>query len=356
MQKPLILVINPGSTSTKIALFREKDCIQSHEITHPAAELATFKRNLDQLEYRTKAVRDALANWNIELNVLAAIIGRGGPLKPLTGGVYHLGEALLADLHSGKLMDHASILGGIIAYTLAKQVNLPAFIADPISVDEFDEIARISGCPELPRISYSHTLNIKAVAAEYAEEIKKPVEKLNLVVAHLGGGISIAAHKQGRQVDVNNANDGGPFSPERAGTIPLTGLLKMCFSGKFTHDELRKKLIGKGGMMAHLGTADAREVLARIENGDTKAALILEAMAYGIAKEIGAMATVMHGKVDAIILTGGLAYPKKLTDWISERVSFIAPVVVKPGQNEMKALAAHALHALQDHSAVKEYA
>ncbi|MBF0500700.1 MAG: butyrate kinase [Candidatus Riflebacteria bacterium] len=355
MKKPLILVINPGSTSTKIAIYNDQDCVNSMDISHTAEELSVFKRNLDQMEFRTEAVHEALADWKIEIGTLSAIIGRGGPLKPLTGGVYRVDDTLMSDLLSGVFTDHASILGGIIAGKLAKSASLPAFIADPVSVDEFDDIARISGCPELPRYSLSHALNIKSVASQYAHETGKRVEDLNLVVAHLGGGISIAAHKQGRQVDVNNANDGGPFSPERVGTLPLTGLLKMCFSGEYTHNELKKKLIGKGGLMAHLGTADAREVVARIESGDKKAALILDAMIYTISKEIGAMAVVMFGKVDAIILTGGLAHQKRIVDGISERVSFIAPIIVKPGQNEMKALATHALNALENPSIIKKY-
>lgn len=355
MKDPLILVINPGSTSTKIALF--SGTVQQHdlEISHPADELAAFASNLDQVDFRRAALEKALQTWNVQVSSLNAIIGRGGPLKPLAGGVYHVGDSLLTDLKSGKLVDHASILGGILACTLAKPHNIPAFIADPVSVDEFHDVARISGLPELPRISLSHALNIKAVVAEAATDAGKRPEDLNYIVAHLGGGISIAAHEKGRQVDVNNANDAGPFSPERVGTLPLGGLLKLCFSGTWTLPEMKKKLIGKGGLVAHLGTADVREVMKRIEAGDHKAKLVLQAMAYQISKEIGAMATVMCGKVDGIILTGGIAYNKLFTDWITERVGFIAPVILKPGQNELKALARHAVQALQTPALVKEY-
>ena len=355
MKKPRILVINPGSTSTKIALFTGLDQDKIVEISHLSSDLGRFKSNLEQVEFRSGSLRNALTNWGVEVRYMAAIIGRGGPLKPLSGGVYRVGEALMSDLRSGKLVDHASILGGILAYTLAKQHGIPSFIADPVSVDEFDDVARISGLPELPRLSLSHALNIKAVVAEVAREAGKKPEEMNYIVAHLGGGFSIAAHKQGRQVDVNNANDAGPFSPERVGTLPLSGLLKMCFSGKFTHDELKKKMVGKGGLIAHFGTADVREIDKRIDAGDKKAKLILEAMAYQISKEIGAMATVMHGKVDGIILTGGVTFLKRITDWITERVKFIAPVILKPGQNEMKALARHAVVGLENPGIVKEY-
>lgn len=353
--RKLILVINPGSTTTKIALFDGNNQLKELEISHPVAELSKFESNIAQLDFRLQSVEKALSDWQVSLTSLSAVIGRGGPLKPLEGGVYKVGESLMTDLKSGNLMDHASILGGLIACRIAEKVQIPAYIADPVSVDEFEDIARISGCPELPRNSLSHTLNIKAVVNEVAQEACQDPAKMNFVVAHLGGGFSIAAHQQGRQIDVNNANDAGPFSPERCGTVPLTGLLKMCFSGKYQMKDLRKKLIGNSGLVGYLGTSDCREIAKMIENGDQKARLVLEAMAYQISKEIGAMATVMKGKVDAIILTGGVAHSKYITDWIKERVSFIAPVIVKPGQNEMKSLAAHAVNALSDESVVKEY-
>ncbi len=355
LEKPLILVINPGSTSTKIALFRGEELQKELDITHSAAELSGFSCNLEQLDFRFKAVEKALADWNCKPTDLKAVIGRGGPLKPLSGGVYHVGKSLMDDLQSGKLVDHASILGGLIACKIAEEVSIPAFIADPVSVDEFDDIARISGYPEIPRLSLSHALNIKAVVAEVAREEGKKPEEVNYIVAHLGGGISIAAHRKGRQIDVNNANDAGPFSPERCGTLPLGGLLKMCFSGKYQLNELKKMLVGKGGLVAHLGTSDCREVVKRIEAGDQKAKLVLEAMAYQIAKEIGAMATVLKGDIDAIILTGGIAQNPYVVRCVTERVSFLAPVKLKPGQNELKALAAHACNALAEPSIVKEY-
>lgn len=353
--KKLILVINPGSTSTKLALYDSNKQLKELELTHPEDELKKFDSNLEQLEYRLKAVTNALEDWETNPEDLSATIGRGGPLKPLEGGVYSVGEALMDDLQSGKLVDHASILGGLIAYKIAQKASIPAYIADPVSVDEFDEIARISGCPELPRVSLSHALNIKAVIRKICDELQINSQQKNFVVAHLGGGISIAAHKKGWLVDVNNANDAGPFSPERSGTLPLTGLLKLCFSGKYELKELKKKLIGKGGLFAYLGTSDCRKVSEMIEKGDQNAKLVFEAMAYQISKEIGAMATVMNGNVDYIILTGGIANNKQITEWVKKRVEFIAPVIESPGQNELEALATHAVSALENPSSVKKY-
>lgn len=355
IEKPLVLVINPGSTSTKIALFKGEEEQKELDITHATQDLAAFHSSLEQLDFRFNAVEEALANWGFKPADLQAVIGRGGALKPVSGGVYHAGETLLNDLRNGKLVDHVSVLGGLIANKIADEAGIPAYIADPISTDEFEEVARISGCPELPRVSLVHALNIKAVAAEVAREEGKKIAEVNYIVAHLGGGFSIAPYRQGRLIDVNNANDSGPMSPERAGTLPLQSLLRLCFSGKYQFNELKKMLLGRGGMFAHLGTSDCREVTKRIEAGDEKARLVLEAMAYQIAKEIGAMATVLKGKVDAIILTGGVAHNPYIVKWVTERVSFIAPVKVKPGQKELHALAAHACRALAEPSIVKEY-
>lgn len=356
MPNPRILVINPGSTSTKIALFEGPDQVRAQEVSHPVAELAKFKGNLEQLEFRRQALTEALAAWGIAPADLDAIIGRGGPLKPLHSGVYRVNAAYLADIREGRCVDHASILGGMLAQALAEAAGRPAFFADPVSVDEFDEVARISGWPDLPRPTFSHALNIKAVIREWAAEQGRPADGLNVVVAHLGGGISIAAHRQGRLVDVESSSDSGPFSPERAGTLPLSGLLKLLAKDPRPVADWRKVFVGKAGLVAHLGTADVREVEARIVAGDSRAALVLEAMAFGIAKAIGAMAAVLAGKIDAIILTGGIAYNARVVNWISDRVRFLAPVVVKPGQNEMKALAAHALNALANPAVVREYA
>lgn len=352
---PRLLVINPGSTTTKIALFEGENVRELHELEHDRAELAKFPTTLSQLEYRRDALHKALAFWNAPASSLSAVISRGSPLKPLVSGVYAISDAMLDDIKGGKLQDHASHLGPLLAHEIAEEAKIPAFIADPVSVDEFDEVAKISGWPDLPRGTLSHSLNIKAMLRETAEERGVAPETMNAVVAHLGGGFSIAAVRQGRIIDVNNANDGGPFSPERVGTLPLVGLLKMCFSGKYTYEQIRKMFIGKGGLMAHLGTADVREVIKRIDAGDEKANLVLQAMCYHISKEIGAMAASLCGNVDAVILTGGVSYNARVVEWIRERVGFIAPLVVKPGQNEMKALASHAVRALHDPSIVRQY-
>ncbi|HEY9069005.1 MAG TPA: butyrate kinase [Candidatus Ozemobacteraceae bacterium] len=353
--QPRLFVINPGSTTTKIALYEGEHVREIHELEHDRAELAKFPTTLSQLEYRRDALHKALAFWNVPVSSLAAVISRGCPLKPLQSGVYAIDEAMLSDIRSGRLQDHASHLGPLLAHEIAEEAKIPAFIADPVSVDEFDDVARVSGWPELPRGTLSHALNIKAMLREAAEERGVEPETLNAVVAHLGGGFSIAAVRKGRIVDVNNANDGGPFSPERVGTLPLVGLLKLCYSGKYTYEQLRKMLIGKGGLMAHLGTADVREVLKRIDTGDQKARLVLEAMCYQISKEIGAMAAVLCGKVDMIILTGGIAYNPFVVEYVRERAGFIAPLVIKPGQNELKALAAHALRALKHPEVIQKY-
>ncbi|MDD3001982.1 MAG: butyrate kinase [Candidatus Riflebacteria bacterium] len=354
-ESPLILVINPGSTTTKIAIFEGTEMLKELELTHTASDLAKFKASLEQLDYRFEAVSKAITDMGYKESDLKAAIGRGGPIKPLESGVYHVGDALLKDLISGHATDHASLLGGLIAYKIAQKNNIPAYIADPISVDEFEDVARISGCPELPRISLVHALNIKAVAEEVALEEGKKLNEVNYIVAHLGGGFSICPLKKGRLIDANNANDAGPMSPERCGTVPLQGLLKMCFSGQYDYPTLRKKLIGRGGLVGHVGTADCREITKMIEAGDKHAKLCLEAMAYQIAKEIGAMAAVLKGEVDKIILTGGVAHNKIVMDYIKERVSFIAPIKVRPGQNEMKALAIHAVKALKCSEIIKEY-
>lgn len=354
-EPPRLLVINPGSTTTKIALYEGEKIREVHELEHDRTELAKYPTTLSQLEYRRDALLKALEFWKVPITSLSAVISRGCPLKPLESGVYSINDDMLSDIRSGKLQDHASHLGALLAHEIGEQAKIPSFIADPVSVDEFDDVARISGWPDLPRGTLSHALNIKAMLREAAMERGVEPETLNAVVAHLGGGFSITAIRQGRIIDVNNANDGGPFSPERAGTLPLVGLLKICFSGKYTYDQLRKMLIGKGGLMAHLGTADVREVVKRIEAGDEKARLVLEAMCYQISKEIGAMAAALCGKVDMIILTGGIAYSSFVVDYVRERTDFIAPLIIKPGQNELKALAEHALRALKNPAVIRTY-
>ena len=337
--KENILVINPGSTSTKIATFNQEGKEIFKETTsHSTEEHSQFKSLLEQGPVRKKIILDTLAKKNIDNYSIKAVIGRGGILKPLGAGTYTVNDKLIEDLKNSPI-EHASNLGGIIACEIAEEIGVPAYIADPVSVDEFTDIARVSGLKGIKRKSLLHALNIRANAFRYAKEQGKRFEELNLVVAHLGGGISIAPIEKGKIVDVNNANDGGPFSPERTGTLPNKALIHLCYSGKYSEKELIKFITHQGGLVSHLGTNDVREVVKKIEQGDNYAQLIFEAMCYQIAKEIGAMATVLKGKVEVIILTGGIAHNEVLVNKIKDRTGWIAPVVVYPGEEEMKALA-----------------
>ncbi|MTI57701.1 butyrate kinase [Geosporobacter ferrireducens] len=351
-----ILTINPGSTSTKIAIFDNEKPVLETTLRHPAEEINKFDKIFDQYEFRKNVILETLNENGINLTKLSAVVGRGGLLKPIQGGTYSVSDSMIEDLKVGILGEHASNLGGILANEIAKQLNIPAFIVDPVVVDEMDEVARISGMPELARKSIFHALNQKAVARRAAAEMGKAYEDVNIIVAHLGGGISVGAHQNGRVIDVNNALDGeGPFSPERAGGLPVGDLAKMCFSGKYTIDDIKKKIKGQGGLVAYLGTNDGREVEKMISEGNEKAALVYEAMAYQVAKEIGSCAAVLKGKVDAVILTGGIAYDKKFVKWVSDRVAFIAQVIVYPGEDEMIALAEGGLRVLRGEETAKIY-
>lgn len=337
MRSYTILALNPGSTSTKVALFHGGECLRQDNLTHAAEELKAFPGVTEQYDFRLAAVQDFLASLgDISID---AVVGRGGLLHPLQSGTYAVNERMIADLKAGAQGEHASNLGGLLAHGLAVERGIPSFIVDPVAVDEMDDVARISGHPAITRRSLFHALNVKAVARRAAGELRRPLAELNLVMAHLGGGISIVPLKGGRAVDVNNANEMGPFSPERTGTLPAGDLAALCFSGQFQLRELRRELTGRGGMVAYLGTNDAREAYGRADAGDYQAGLTMAAMAYQIGKEIGAMATVMSGRVDAIVLTGGLAHSSRLTEDIAQYVSFIAPVLVHPGEDEMLALA-----------------
>lgn len=354
-----ILAVNPGSTSTKLAVFENKKCIFKESVEHDPKELGKFKTISDQKDYRTKTITDFLQRNGFKLSDIDVFVGRGGLVRNLESGVYRINQDYLHDATIGYNGQHASNLGGIIVSELAKEVdpNKDAYIVDPVVVDEYAEIAKISGMPEISRVRSFHALNQKAVAHRYAKESKKKYEKLNLIVAHLGGGISVGAHEKGRIIDVNSALGGdGPFSPERAGGVPPLALINMCYSGKYTYDEMYQKLIGKGGLVAYLGTTNVKEIMQRIKAGDQKAKLILEAMAYQVAKEIGVCATVLKGKVDAIIITGGIAHNKIITDWIVERVKFICKkIVIYPGEDEMQALAEGVYLALTGKLPIKEY-
>ncbi|AHM57134.1 butyrate kinase 1 [Peptoclostridium acidaminophilum DSM 3953] len=356
MEKLRVLAINPGSTSTKIAVFDNEEQIFEKTLRHSTDEICKYEKIADQFEFRKTVIEEALREGGIEISSLSAVVGRGGLLKPIAGGTYKVSPEMMEDLKVGVLGEHASNLGGLIAHEIAAEAGVEAFIVDPVVVDEMNDVARISGMPEIDRISIFHALNQKAVARRAAAEMGKKYDEVNVIVAHLGGGVSVGAHEKGRVIDVNNALDGeGPFSPERAGGLPVGDVVKLCFSGKVTLNEMKKKIKGNGGLVAYLGTNDAREVEKMIEEGNAEAKVIYEAMAYQTAKEIGACAAALKGSVDAVLLTGGIAYSKFITSYISERVAFIAPVKIYPGEDEMIALAEGGLRVLRGEETAKIY-
>ena len=342
-----VLAINPGSTSTKVAAYEDETCLWKHGIEHPPSEINVFIRVGDQHGYRIAQILQVLADQGTPLNVFEGIVGRGGILKPLSGGTYLVDDFLVNTLYDAPCGEHASNLGGIIAYHLGQRINVPVYIVDPVSVDEMEPVARLSGLPELSRLSQSHALNMKAVARKVAQEIGKTYYEANLIIAHLGGGISVAPHLKGKMIDVNNANNEGPFSVERCGTLPSVQLVKLCYAGTYSEKEMLSKILKEGGMFAYLGTKDGRQAEKRMNEGDLDAKLILEGLCYQVAKEIGAMSTVLAGEVDRIVLTGGLAHSGFITHEIIRRVGFISPVVVVPGEEEMEALAFGALRVLR---------
>lgn len=353
-----ILTINPGSTSTKIAVFEDEQEVFSKTLRHSAEELAPFATVASQFGFRKDIIVAALKEAGIDLHTLSAIVGRGGLVKPIESGIYEVNDALAHDLEVPVMGEHASNLGGLIAKDIAREIGngIKAYIADPVVVDELAPVARYSGHPAIRRVSIFHALNQKVIARTYAKEIGKKYEELNLIVAHMGGGVSVGAHCHGRVIDVNNALDGdGPFSPERSGGLPTGALVEICYSGK-PKAEVKKMLKGAGGVVAYLGTNDMLEVEKQsIADPDSECAHVQNAMSYQIAKEIGAMATVLKGKVDAILLTGGIAYGKPVTDYIADMVSFIAPVKVYPGEDEMRALAMNGLMVLRGEMQAKAY-
>jgi len=356
-RKRLLLIINPGSTSTKFALFEEDISLFELTLSHTAEELSGFEKITDQFHFRRDLILTELTRRNPDFNRISAVIGRGGLVKPIESGIYEVNDKMIEDLKTGLLGQHASNLGGLIAQDIA--VSLPdakAYIVDPVVVDELQPVARLSGHPEIERISIFHALNQKAVARIHADSVGKKYEDLNLIVAHLGGGISVGAHLRGKVVDVNNALHGdGPFSPERSGGLPSGQLADLCFSGKFTRSEVKSMITGKGGMVAYLGTNNFRTIYNMAESGDKKAALIIEGVVYQIGKEIGAMAAVLKGKVDAIILTGGMAYQESFVSRIKSMVQFISEVKVYPGGDEIKSLAFNGLLALDGKIKVRSY-
>jgi butyrate kinase len=354
---PRILVINPGSTSTKIAVYKNGDVVFLKTIRHSVEELSQFKRISDQYEFRKNIVYNELKNAEIRLDLIRIVVGRGGIVKPIASGVYRVNETMKRDLIEAKRGEHASNLGALIADDIAKQLpSAEAFIADPVVVDEFEPIARYSGHPLFERVSLFHALNQKAIARAHAKSLMRRYEDMDLIVVHLGGGISVGVHHQGRVVDVNQALDGdGPISPERSGTLPVGELLKMAFSGKYTYEEMKSMVVGKGGLYAYTGLNNAYEVEKAAQAGDKKCYDVMEAMAYQTAKEIGAFSTVLKGDVDAILITGGMANSKWFCNLIIERIHKIAPVYVYPGEDEMKALAENGALILNGEIEPKEY-
>ena len=348
-----ILVINPGSTSTKLAVFENEKAIWKKTVRHSSEELARFAKVVDQYEYRRELLLKELAGEGIDLSNLSAVVGRGGLLKPLDGGTYLVDDAILEDLKYAQ--EHASNLGALLAKGIADQHGIPAFIVDPVCVDEMEEVARITGFPEISRKSIFHALNVKAVARLAAQQSGKKLQDCNFIVVHLGGGITINALQGGRAVDVCHGLEEGPMTPERSGSLPMLQFLELCFSGKYTKEQLKQRLVGKGGLVAHLGTNDADLVERRALAGEPLPKLLYEAMAYQIAKFIGSQATVLKGRVDAIIMTGGLANSVPLVDWVRERVEFIAPVLRIPGEMEMEALAQGALRVISGEEQAKRY-
>ncbi len=357
MEEIRILAINPGSTSTKIAVYIGTNPVFIQTIRHTKEEIEKYDRITDQFQFRKDLILKELEDAEIRIDLIRVVMGRGGLIKPVESGVIAVNEKMIHDLRECVYGEHASNLGGLIAWDIAKSLpDAKAYIVNPVVVDELEEIARISGHPLLPRRSIFHALNQKAVARQHAKSIMRKYEELNLVVVHLGGGITVGAHKKGRVVDVNQGLDGdGPFSPERSGTLPVGDLVRLCFSGKYTEKEILKMITGKGGLVAYLGTNSAYEVEKRAAAGDEEAKLIYDAMAYQVAKEVGAMATVLGCNVDGILITGGIAYDKYFINQIISHVHRIAPVHVYPGEDEMKALAMNALRVVKGETVARVY-
>ena len=352
-----ILAINPGSTSTKIAVYEGETPVFLKNIKHSKEKLDTFDKITDQFLFRKQLIINQLKEADIELDSIGIIVGRGGLLKPIESGVYLVNNRMIHDLQNSPVGEHASNLGGLIANDIAKSLpGAKAYIANPVVVDEMEDIARFTGHPKFKRLSIFHALNQKAVAREHAKSIMREYEELNLIVVHLGGGITVGAHRKGRVIDVNQGLDGeGPFSPERSGTLPVGQLVKMCFSGEYTQKAIMNMIKGRGGLVAYLETNSAYDAEAAAFEGDEKASLILQAMAYQVAKEIGAMGTVLKGEVDGILITGGVANSKWFVNLIAERVHKIAPTHVYPGEDEMRALAFNGLRVLKGEAEIKVY-
>lgn len=350
------LIINPGSTSTKIGVFEDETLLFEETLRHSTEEIAKYASIVEQKDFRKDIIVNLLKEKDFDIHSLNMIVGRGGMLKPIPGGTYAVTDELLEDLKVGVQGQHASNLGGILAREIGDSIKVPSYIVDPVVVDEMMDIARFSGVPELPRVSIFHALNQKAVAKRYAKEVGKNYEDLNLLVVHMGGGVSVGPHKEGKVIDIFNALDGdGAFSPERAGGVPSGALIKMCFSGKYTEAEVYKKFVGNGGFNAYLGTNDMRDVENQVLAGDAKSTEARDAFVLQVAKDIGAMACVLEGKVDQIIVTGGIAYDKGVVAGLKERCQWIAPFTVYPGEDELLALVQGGLRVMKGEEKAMEY-
>ncbi len=350
-----ILAINTGSTSTKIAVYHDDVAVVEVSLSHSSEEISRFATAEQQLLWRKELILKALQDNDVDISTLSIIIGRGGLLRPMESGVYEVSEQMCNELRNCT-PQHASNFSAIIALSIAKQIGIKAYIADPVVVDEFDEVARLTGVKQIRRRSIFHALNQKATARIYAADVDSRYEDLNLIVAHLGGGISVAAHRKGRVVDCNNALDGdGPVAPERAGSLPAGELVNLCFSGKYSHKEIRAMLSGKGGLVSLTGTNSVKALVEQAQQGDTESKLAIDLMIYTTIKNIGQMATVLKGDIDAIVLTGGIAHSKYITDAISDSCRFLAPIAIYAGENELEALAMNALRLLRGQTDAKIY-
>lgn len=352
----MIFAINPGSTSTKIGVFKNEEAMVVDKIAHSADELKKYEKIIDQYSFRKGVIFKVLKEKQYPIYDLDAVVGRGGLIRPVEGGTYVVDSYMLEDVKNAVYGEHASNLGAILAHEIGQELGIPSFIVDPVVVDEMDEIARVTGLAEIRRRSVFHALNQKAAARKVAKMLGKRYEDLNFIVAHLGGGITIGAHKRGRVVDVNNGVDGeGPFTPERAGALPAMEVVKLCLDKGYSADEIKKMILGKGGLVSHLGTNDARVARRMIDNHDTKASMVFEAMAYQVSKQIGACAAVLQGDVDAIVITGAMAYDQGFVDWIKRRIAFIADVYISPGEDELEALVHGVLKVIRDEEKAKIY-
>ena len=350
-----ILVINPGSTSTKIAIYNDKSKVFETNLAHEATELNKFERIVDQCDFRKERILDILEKENYRISDFTAIVARGGLLKPLSAGSYRIDDNMVSDLKACKYGEHASNLGAIIAYDLSKVYNIPAFIADPVSVDEFTELARLTGLKDIQRVSLDHPLNIRAILKKDCEEEKKNLTDLCAVCAHLGAGISVSAFKEGKLIDVSNPNEGGPFSTTRAGSLPSIDIVEMCYSDNYDMNSFKKLLLTQAGLVSYLGTNDLKVAIKMMDEGNSYAKDVIDALCYQVSKEIGAMSLVLKKRPEVIILTGGMSNSTYVVDAIKERVSFIAPVKVYSGSDEMEALAYAALNAKSGKEEIKVY-